>query len=69
MTNSNAAQPDILQAVRAAFVANGSSLGEWCRLNKIDAARAWRALQGKSAGPKALALRARILAESGRKVA
>lgn len=64
MAKASRAQPDILQAVRAAFILNGSSLGAWCRENEIDPARAWRALQGKNVGPVSERLRARILAAS-----
>lgn len=53
---------DIVQQIRAAFIARGSTLTDWCRENSVDPARAWRALQGKQRGPKAAALRDRIQA-------
>lgn len=62
------ARPNILQAVRAAFILNGTTLGAWCRENRVDPARAWRALQGKGGGTATHELRARILAASSGKV-
>lgn len=62
------ARPNILQAVRAAFILNGTTLAAWCRENGVDPARAWRALQGKGGGNATHELRARILAASSGKV-
>lgn len=56
--------PNILQAVRAAFIMRGTTLGAWCRTNGVDPARAWRALQGKGGGTQTHKLRERILAAS-----
>lgn len=66
MARASQAQPNILQAVRAAFILNGTTLGAWCRENNVDPARAWRTLQGKNIGPVSEMLRARILAASSR---
>ena len=66
MARAFPAQPNILQAVRAAFIMNGTTLGAWCRANRIDPGRAWRVLQGVTTGPKSDQLRARILAASSR---
>ncbi len=69
MARSSPAQANVLQAVRGAFIMNGTTLTEWCRSNDVDPARAWRALQGKASGPAALKLRARILVASSRAAA
>ncbi len=54
-----------VQKVRAALVAKGSSLHRWCRENDLDTSNARLALSGHLRGPKGLALKARILAETG----
>jgi hypothetical protein len=46
------------------FILQNSTLTTWCRENGVDPARAWRTLSGKQAGPKAIELRARIIAAS-----
>ncbi|WP_157019834.1 hypothetical protein [Mesorhizobium xinjiangense] len=59
------AGPSLLIAVRAGFVASGSSLNRWCMEHEVCRMSAVFALTGKRNGPKAIALRAQLIRESG----
>lgn len=52
----------LLYDVRARFIARGTSLKAWCDANRVRTSMAWSALNGKRNGPKARAMRSRILA-------
>lgn len=54
--------------VKAAFILRGTTLRAWCRSEGISTAYASRALAGKQLGPKAAALRERLLTASGVRV-
>lgn len=56
----------LLNAVRGRFIASGTSLNQWCIANKIDRVWASDALVGKRNGPKALALRERLISVAER---
>lgn len=49
---------------RAGFTLQGTSFRAWCALNGIDPGYAHHVVTGKKKGPKALALRQRILVAS-----
>ena len=51
-----------LPRVRAGFILQGSTLKAWCREERVDYGYAHKVVDGKTDGPKAQALRARILA-------
>ena len=51
------------QQVRAALIAQGSSLNAWLHARGINRQLAYKALKGRSFGPKARALRASILVD------
>ncbi len=57
--------PALLLVARAAFVSRGTSLSAWCADAGIDRAAARLALLGAWNGPKAQALRRRIVAAAG----
>lgn len=52
-------------AVRAAFIAQGTSLNRWCLGNGVSRPYAAKALRGDLTGAKALALRNMILKAAG----
>lgn len=56
---------NINNAVRAAFVAQGTSLHKWCRSHRVDPHNARKALIGQWQGEKARKLRQRIKAAAG----
>lgn len=56
----------LLQAVRARFVARGRTLHGWCRAQGVDYAYAHRALTGELDFPAARKLRRRIVAASAK---
>ena len=45
-----------LTTVRAGFVAQGTSLHEWCKHNGLDTSNVRKALAGQWVGPKATAI-------------
>ncbi|MBC7954063.1 MAG: hypothetical protein H7Z12_19875 [Rhodospirillaceae bacterium] len=51
----------MLKAVRSGFVGLGTTLTAWCDANGVSRSNARFALLGKRNGPKAKALRARLL--------
>ena len=51
-----------LARVRAGFILQGSTLKAWCRGERVDYAYAHKVVDGKTNGPKAKALRQRIVA-------
>lgn len=53
---------DLLRQVMAGFVRQGTTLTEWCRTHGESRVHARVALLGQRNGPKAQALRARVLA-------
>ncbi|MGH8469370.1 MAG: hypothetical protein ACREVY_10445 [Gammaproteobacteria bacterium] len=65
--NMNELKPcrDLYIRVRAAFVAQDSSLGEWCRKNGIERQTATHCLIGVWNGPKGRKIRARIIEGAG----
>lgn len=54
---------DLYRAVRAAFVARGTSLNAWCISNGINRQTAEKTLRGERGGKRALALRNRLISE------
>jgi hypothetical protein len=56
---------DLYRRVRAAFVAQGTSLARWCAENGVSRQYAERCLQGSQSGPKALTLRDRVIRAAG----
>lgn len=65
MTSLPQSGPDLVRAVRSGFVLRGSSLGKWCRENRINPQNARVALLGGWDGPKGRALRERIIRAAG----
>lgn len=59
------ASPHLYTTVRAAFIQQGSSLNRYCIQEGIDRVWATNALLGKRNGPKARALRSRLVIASG----
>jgi hypothetical protein len=57
-------QCDDLARVKAGFILRGSTFKAWCRENSIHPGYAHIVVAGKTNGPKALALRARIIRAS-----
>lgn len=55
----------IYAQVRAAFVARSTSLARWCAENGVKRQYAAAALKGERTGPKARALRMRIISAAG----
>ncbi|MCW5723480.1 MAG: hypothetical protein KIS81_00815 [Maricaulaceae bacterium] len=56
--------PQLLRETRTRFILAGSSLKAWCDAHGVNSGYASVALDGRRNGPKAKALRARILAAS-----
>lgn len=65
MHNHPTPGPDLVKRVRAGFVLQGTTLGRWCRDNKVMPQHARLALLGGWNGPKGTALRERLMAASG----
>ncbi len=59
----------LLRSVRARFIEQGTTLGEWCRNNNLHMSNCREALIGSWDGPKAKAVRAKILKAASQKVA
>lgn len=57
-------QESALPEVRAGFVLQGTTLRAWCLKNSVDPGYAHIVLSGKSNGPNAQELRARIVQAS-----
>lgn len=55
---------DDLAKVKAAFILQGTTLKAWCRRAGIDASYAHKVLAGQNTGPKAKALKTRIVEAS-----
>lgn len=55
---------DLLRQVMAGFVRRGTTLTQWCRANGESRVHARVALLGQRNGPKAQALRARLVQAS-----
>lgn len=55
---------DLLMKVRGAFIYHNSSLSKWCRDNEIEMTHARDCLLGGWNGPKAKALRAKLVSAS-----
>ena len=53
------------QLVKAGFVAKGTSLTAWCMAEGVHCSNAKQCLTGNWNGPKAKALRAKIICDSG----
>ena len=53
------------QQVKAGFVAKGTSLTAWCMSEGVHCSNAKQCLTGNWNGPKAKALRAKIIRDSG----
>ena len=66
ITAASSPLPDVLQAVRAGFIYQGTNLSRWCRENNVSKAYAWPVLQGRQRvlGAKGVALRRRIIEAS-----
>ena len=56
---------DVRPRVRAGFLLKGTTLTEWCRSNSVDQGFASNILKGNSRGPRSLALRRRMMTDSG----
>ena len=59
--------PDLNRAVLAGFILQGSTLGQWCRANRVKHSNARACLFGSWNGPKARELRQEIVAAAGLK--
>lgn len=59
--------PTLASSVKAAFVLRSTSLAAWCRANQIDPSWASQCLSGKRTGPKARAMRDRVVEAAGLK--
>ena len=57
--------PDLLNAVKAGFVRQGSSYTQWCSANDVERTGARSALLGGWRGPKARKLVQRLIKASG----
>lgn len=55
---------DLLDAVKAGFVLQGKTMASWCNQHAVCRINARTALLGKRNGPKANALRARMIKAS-----
>lgn len=55
----------LLRAVRAGFVIQGTTMAGWCAKNDVDRPNARLALLGAWDGPKARALRQRLISAAG----
>lgn len=69
LTSQTSASLDLLKAVRAGFVAQGTSLHAYCVAEGLKRQNVSAALSGKWRGPKAEALIQRAVAASAFKVA
>jgi len=56
---------DLIRQVRAGFIAQGTTLTEWCRNHQTSHTNARHALVGSWNGPKGKAMRARIAKAAG----
>lgn len=54
----------LANAVRAGFILKGTSLNKFCLSNAIDVSNAKKALLGSWNGPKAIALREKLVTAS-----
>lgn len=63
--SQSAALSDCYLAVRAAFVARGTSLNRWCLENGVSRGYAVQVLRGFWPGAKGRALRAKIIRAAG----
>ncbi len=59
--NNVAPGRELYNQVRGGFVTQGTSLGRWCRENDIKAQNALNCLVGGWNGPKAKALRVKLI--------
>ena len=64
-TNTYLPSRDLYNKVRAGFVAQGSSLSQWCKAKGMNTQNALSCLTGTWDGPKAKTLRAEIIEASG----
>ncbi|OQW67454.1 MAG: hypothetical protein BVN35_20325 [Proteobacteria bacterium ST_bin11] len=55
---------ELYNRVRAGFILQNSSLGEWCRNNGIQQTSAKACLHGTWGGPKGMAMRDRLIKDS-----
>lgn len=64
--NANQLLPgqELYNRVRAGFILQNTSLGEWCRLNGLPTTNAKACLHGTWGGPKGSDLRDRLIKES-----
>jgi len=64
--NTNQLLPgqELYNRVRACFILQNTTLGEWCRTNQLSATNAKSCLYGTWDGPKGRELRERIIKES-----
>lgn len=53
-----------ISAVKAGFILKGTSMRAWCQAQGVDTGYASKALAGKQSGPKAQALKDRIIQAS-----
>lgn len=60
----NSPSPELLKAVRAGLVLQGSSLSQWARENGVKRQNLTKALLGSWSGPKAKALVNQVAAEA-----
>lgn len=58
-----------LAAIRAGFILQGTTFKAWCRGEGVDPGYAHHVVTGQQAGPKAQALKTRILQAGRRAVA
>lgn len=65
MTSFPQPGPDLVRAVRSGFVLRGTSLGKWCRENRINPQNARVALLGGWDGPKGRSVRERLIKAAG----
>lgn len=61
---SNPSTENVLSVTRAGFILQGLTFKGWCRSNGIDPGYAHHVVTGKTNGPKAKELRARVVAAS-----
>jgi hypothetical protein len=62
-SNSVVGSDELYTAVRAAFVAQGSSLAAWCKAKNVNRQTAEKALRGRRHSRLATELRERLVAE------
>jgi hypothetical protein len=55
----------LLRRIKAHFIANGTTLAEWCRANNQLHSNVRQAILGSWNGPKGSALRAKLCREAG----